>query len=363
VNSSTFLALIERGNELKKEDLHQLVKLHDSFPFFQIPMVLAAKHEHSTSSNNREFLHWAASLSPDRAWLKNLIEKPIDFPAATETEGSAAAVAEEKETPVSSDTGILTSDQPEIEEADKPELVSTPEDLEKKEEKPEIISSTEAAAEEEDKPDLVTSSSATEKEEPKAELQDSSVDKPMEDTPVLTVMPEEEEKPLIEPVPVPPNNRLEILKQLEDNLSKLKKENPPEEPAKEAAVPEENQKPAKPKKKPRKKRGDDILDSIKKKEKKEIKDSKKKEQNDIIKAFSKQSIKRAAIKENEDVQKLEDLSKASTKINDRLVSESYAKLLTKQGKTDAAKEIYGKLILKFPEKKAYFADLMKKLEE
>jgi hypothetical protein len=363
VNSSTFLALIERGNELKKEDLHQLVKLHDSFPFFQIPMVLAAKHEHSTSSNNREFLHWAASLSPDRAWLKNLIEKPIDFPAATETEGSAAAVAEEKETPVSSDTGILTSDQPEIEEADKPELVSTPEELEKKEDKPEIISSTEAAAEEKEKPELVTSPTEPQKEEPQAELQDSTGEALKENAPEITIVPNEEEKPLIEPVPVPPHNRLEILKQLEDNLSNFKKGTSSEEPIKDAAAQEEMPETPKPKKKPRKKRGDDILDSIKKKEKKEIKDSKKKEQNDIIKAFSKQSIKRAAIKENEDVQKLEDLSKASTKINDRLVSESYAKLLTKQGKTDAAKEIYGKLILKFPEKKAYFADLMKKLEE
>ncbi|WP_460538703.1 hypothetical protein [Echinicola sediminis] len=38
-------------------------------------------------------------------------------------------------------------------------------------------------------------------------------------------------------------------------------------------------------------------------------------------------------------------------------------MLTKQGKKDKAIEIYEKLILKFPKKKAYFADLIKELKD
>jgi hypothetical protein len=37
--------------------------------------------------------------------------------------------------------------------------------------------------------------------------------------------------------------------------------------------------------------------------------------------------------------------------------------LTKQGKKSKAKEIYQKMMVKFPDKSAYFADLIKTLED
>ncbi|WP_026952870.1 hypothetical protein [Algoriphagus mannitolivorans] len=119
----------------------------------------------------------------------------------------------------------------------------------------------------------------------------------------------------------------------------------------------------KPKPKKRKVPQDDLIESIRRKDKKEILDSKKQEQIDLIKAFSKKDIKLATIKEIEANQNTENLAEPSTKLNQNLMTESFAKILIKQGKKDKAIEIYEKLSLKFPDKRTYFADLIEKLKE
>jgi hypothetical protein len=108
---------------------------------------------------------------------------------------------------------------------------------------------------------------------------------------------------------------------------------------------------------------DDLIESIKKKEKREILDSKKKEQIDLIREFNKKDFKLAAIREIEANQPTENLADASTRLNDNLVSETFARILIRQGKNETAIEIYEKLALKFPEKRTYFADLIEKLKE
>ncbi|UZD22819.1 hypothetical protein PBT90_05225 [Algoriphagus halophytocola] len=130
-----------------------------------------------------------------------------------------------------------------------------------------------------------------------------------------------------------------------------------------AAQPKED---AEPKAKPvrrRKPPKDDLIETIKRREKKTILDDKKREQINLIKEFSKKSIKKATIKEIEANQNTENLAAKSTQIHDHLLSESYAKILAHQGKNAMAKEIYEKLILKFPDKRAYFADLIEKLKD
>ncbi len=57
-----------------------------------------------------------------------------------------------------------------------------------------------------------------------------------------------------------------------------------------------------------------------------------------------------------------DLAIDSTSENRLLVSESLAKILTRQGKKDKAKEVYEQLMLKYPKKKSYFAAQIKSLE-
>ncbi|MCU0469592.1 MAG: hypothetical protein MUF58_13410 [Arcicella sp.] len=59
--------------------------------------------------------------------------------------------------------------------------------------------------------------------------------------------------------------------------------------------------------------------------------------------------------------KQEDLSVNSGKLEKGIVTESYAKILIMQGRKEKAIEVYEKLILKFPEKKAYFASKIQEL--
>ena len=108
---------------------------------------------------------------------------------------------------------------------------------------------------------------------------------------------------------------------------------------------------------------DDLIESIRRKEKKEILDAEKRAQNDLIKEFSKKEIKLATIKEIEANKNNENLANASTSLNEGLISETFASILLQQGKKARAIEIYEKLALKFPEKRAYFANLIEKSKE
>lgn len=247
MNATQFLDLIQKSDHLDKADLLQLKKVQENFPYFQIPHVLAARYEYLKNGGKRaKGLGQAAITSPDRIWLKALIERPL------------------------------------------PEDFLPKQTLE----------------------DFLPENLDTE--------QDSAT-------------------------------RTEVLKNLGLQLT-----NAPDAEDKEAE---------KPKIKRRRPPKDDLIETIKRKEKKEIVDSRMKEQIDLIKAFSKKDIKLATIKEIEANQNTENLAESSTKLNDNLLSESFAKILINQGKKAMAKEIYEKLILKFPEKRTYFADLIEKLKE
>ena len=58
----------------------------------------------------------------------------------------------------------------------------------------------------------------------------------------------------------------------------------------------------------------------------------------------------------------EDLAKRTKPVGGGLVTESFAKILVKQGKIDKACDMYRQLIVKNPEKKAYFAAKISELE-
>lgn len=247
MNATQFLDLIQKADHLEKSDVLQLKKVQENFPYFQIPYVLAARYEFLKGKGVKsQLLGQAAITSPDRVWLKNLIEKP---------------------------------GQGELKPNSKIEAF-LPED-----------SSSEL-----DAADRTTS-----------------------------------------------------LKNLGLQLKG--------QPLEGETI---NKKPEVKRRKPPK---DDLIETIKRKEKRQIVDSKKQEQIDMIKAFSKKEFKLATIKEIEANQNTENLADSSTKLNDNLLSESFAKILTQQGKKGMAKEIYEKLALKFPDKRAYFADLIEKLKE
>ena len=58
----------------------------------------------------------------------------------------------------------------------------------------------------------------------------------------------------------------------------------------------------------------------------------------------------------------EDLSLRNSKIKKGIASESLATIFLNQGKVKKAVKIYEQLILKYPEKKSYFAEQIEKLQ-
>nr|WP_262917634.1 hypothetical protein [Cognataquiflexum rubidum] len=257
------------GNNLQKEDITHLIKLHESFPFFQVPKVLLSKYEFEKSAGkSKELLNWAAITSPDRAWLKLMVESDVPFRFLENK------IVENMET----FSNFKPNNQKNI-----------------------VLEGFEK----------------------------SLVPEPTKET--------------------DPELRAKILKKLEENLNSRK----------DQQVTQSIEEPVTPPKPKKRRVNDDLIENIRKREKKEIVDEKKKEQIDLIKAFSKREFKLATLKEMEDFQKQADLSENSTHLHPTLLSESYAKLLVKQGKKQKAKEIYQKLMVKFPDKSIYFADLIK----
>jgi hypothetical protein len=108
-----------------------------------------------------------------------------------------------------------------------------------------------------------------------------------------------------------------------------------------------------------------IIDEIKLKEIKAISDEHLQEQINLITSFIEKepSINKKMINHNVDAKRaIEDLSETSTHLSDDVISETLAKLMVKQDRKEKAIDIYKKLIWKFPQKKAYFADQIKKLK-
>jgi tetratricopeptide (TPR) repeat protein len=89
------------------------------------------------------------------------------------------------------------------------------------------------------------------------------------------------------------------------------------------------------------------------------------EQLALIEQFIKKEPRIQPIRRNDGSEEIEDLSELSTTLKGPLFTESYGKILARQGRFDQAIEVYNKLLLKNPEKSAYFAekiaDLQKKM--
>jgi len=86
-------------------------------------------------------------------------------------------------------------------------------------------------------------------------------------------------------------------------------------------------------------------------------------QFDIIEQFLKLNPKlKSMVHVKVKAEPQEDLSSRSTKIKKTLASENLANILVQQGKVKKAIKIYEHLILKIPDKKAYFASQIEKLQ-
>ncbi|XOV90832.1 MAG: hypothetical protein ACFHWX_11545 [Bacteroidota bacterium] len=88
-------------------------------------------------------------------------------------------------------------------------------------------------------------------------------------------------------------------------------------------------------------------------------DSDSDNQRELIDQFIKAN---PSFKPSRDAKNIEDLSSESTSLHDDLASEYLAEIFMGQGKKDQAIKIYNSLMLRFPEKKAYFAGRIKKIK-
>ena len=86
------------------------------------------------------------------------------------------------------------------------------------------------------------------------------------------------------------------------------------------------------------------------------------EQLALIEQFIKKEPRIQPIRKNDGSEEFEDLSERSTTLNAALVTESYGKILARQGRFDQAIEVYQKLIAKNPEKITYFAEKITELQ-
>jgi hypothetical protein len=300
VTARELLQIINNGNDLSEPDYEKLVTLHHEYPYFVLPSILAAKHQQKKSSN-KDLLHRSAIQSPDRKRLKFLLENSIPFiPFLPDPE----AVGQDRDQSNSDLTDNIAT---------------------------------------------IANTSVTEKEKEEGHTNTSTIEKEVDKI----------EEPKSVPAPVK-NKRRDVLKDLEENLNRLKSTSQEDtsEPTGGSSASHDEQSSAP----DLELRPEALMDSIKNREKKDVLDAKKHIQDELIDEFNKKTVKFKIDPNIEEIGEGLDLSIESTRLKENLISESFAKILIKQKKIDEAKEIYKKLQLKFPDKKAYFADCLKQLE-
>lgn len=109
----------------------------------------------------------------------------------------------------------------------------------------------------------------------------------------------------------------------------------------------------------REKLEEELIEAIAKPALKNIQD----EQLAIIEEFIKKEPRIQPIRTLGSTEVIEDLSERSTTLNSPLQTESYARILVKQGRFEYAIEVYQKLLAKNPEKSAYFAEKIAEIQK
>jgi tetratricopeptide (TPR) repeat protein len=109
----------------------------------------------------------------------------------------------------------------------------------------------------------------------------------------------------------------------------------------------------------REKLEEELIESIAKPALRNIQDA----QLAIIEQFIKKEPRIQPTRQGDTFVEIEDLSESSTTLNGPLVTESYAKILSCQGRFQQAIEVYNKILVKNPEKSAYFAEKIVDLEK
>lgn len=367
----TVLRVLASPKNITAEDQETLEKAIAEYPYFQLARTLVAKAKHDQQASDAyDSLGDAAIYAPDRRHLRKVFYEDVRIDWQESVSDTIAEAAEDAsatvEPPVAEESNPENTVIETLEES--PETISNPSDM--------ATSDVEASnvetsiAEETKEPDLIseevttsTDQTTIESEETTAASEETTTE--VEEAPV--------ESETTEDVSSGVANHDEeeemVYRELEENLRRLRK-------AKEESQAEEEDK--KKIAEPTEVASNAVQSSVSahspllldylhdiepvSSERLGIHQQK---QNELINKFVNSDTSPVdrfrPVLLQDDVES-EDLSEGSSTYNDELVTENLAEIMLRQGKRGKAIEIYQQLMLKNPEKKAYFAEKIDQLK-
>ncbi len=368
MDKEAFLKVLNDVKEITDSDLEDLLESSKLYPYCQNIHILIAKKYHDLKHGLAPAkLHKAAIYSPDRLFLKRIME---DDPSIKRIPRASASTLTAEQTFI-----VQTPEEPETELL-KETIHKEPDEISQQAEDFGSDESLESSEYFEPSEEVLASNQET---EPQISFADSVIaPATAEEEPVSL------QEEIIAPQEDPATEKEDIRAELERNIKAYKDrqqqehhttgvQNPVlpevESESSETTSTEVSMHPEE--------KAEKIIDKTidSEQDKQAIEDqvdiikeqeviSKQTEQQQLIENFIKlnPSLSRFDLKFDEDQKQLEDLSIPKLTIGEHLISENLAVILHKQGKVQKAVNIYEKLILKFPEKKAYFASCIEKIK-
>lgn len=388
MNKQKFIEYLRKPVDLNEQTLEELEQLIAEYPYFQSARTLLAKGSKINKSKKASmYVNSAAIYATDRVLLKRYINDELIFLNPLQVHESHEADHERDLGKVIKTNRQVTTKQKIQERQPKkaspsPSVISKkvkkqppaePKGTKKKEEKPEVVekpSNLDHIIEElyRDMEELKINREKFRQIENKLE-EDEAVDNALKKATIKankqeqeeeqkTQTPEKEELPK-KPAESKPTTKVDKIDSSGKKKEKKKKTPSSKAPKKTVAKPPKSKK-ATDKDTPAESTGKEKRGEGKKEADSPHSERKNKSaQENIIANFIKNnpSISPADGKTKTD----EDLSGDSTVLHPDLASEYLAEIYLEQGKKEIAKKIYGNLMVKYPEKSVYFADIIKKL--
>lgn len=363
MNKKEVLQVIRNPRSLNEVKMREVEKMAADYPYFQGAHTLVAiGHERFKNPKSKLSLTRAALYSTDRRFLRDLIQSvtteeykgdslPPAESASVSTEATEAEVAAQEEVAVLQEEAATVGTPPAVAPVSTAEPASTAEPVAEKE-----ITIDEPA------PDVpeVTLAPKKSKFHVAEEFRDDVEERDLNE--VLYLSHDELLKEVflnLEELKKSKSQYLEVEKQLEDaefeeaQANAVKKATKNQQRAGKAEIEPKTRKSKTPKETKQTEQpvenGDPVVKKVK--------------QNEIIEEFIKKnpSIKTQTGEGAKPAPV--DLSAPSQKLKDDLVTENLALIYIKQERKDKAIQVYKKLILKFPQKKSYFAAQIKELQK
>ncbi len=311
MKKSRFVEVLKDGVLKTEKEFQYMKKLVSAYPYWSNGYVLMAMNASVFNLDSREFLIEAAIHTPDRSYLKKLIEEGVSQPLQKKDD----TLTLPKGVTIGIDDPIFREIEENLQQIEKAKKSFN-----------EYLSAHEMLHSTSDEPHILPPEATIESD-------NSPHDTPKDEKGELEGQEEEEEHSTIKSYLAQLSHRSE-----EDDQDASVSNNPLPDSEPEHRTENQELSPEKPSKK----------DQIK-----------------IIEDFIRKAPRLSVEARNlpEDGEDQEDLAEKSQKITDDLLSENLAQIMIKQQKIDKAIEIYRKLIWKFPQKKTYFADQIAKLQE